>query len=1156
MRFKKLRLSGFKSFVDPSELHIEQGLTGIVGPNGCGKSNLVEALKWVMGETSAKQMRGAEMDNVIFGGSANRPQRNVAEVVLHIDNTSRRAPAQFNDSDELEVSRRIERERGSVYKINGKDVRAKDVHLLFADAASGARSAALVSQGRISALISAKPKDRRMLLEEAAGITGLHSRRHEAELRLRGAESNLERLDDILVTLENQLQSLKKQARQAVRYRNLSDHIRKAEATLFYLRWVRALEHLDNHRTALKSAQDITATLTAKAAEISRGQLEAAEILPQLRMKEAEIAAQLQRLSIARDTLEHEEHRIAEAIATNRQRRDQVAGDIERERTLSADAERAIVALSDEATRIESERAGEAQARLEAEARLEKARRTVAEMEVRHTELTEKVAADEAERAALARTLREQQDREARLDERCADLARQYQALQNDIAAADGLLKTERDMEQAQNDLNDARDAREHAGAAHIAAREAFETARALFEDKRAARTALEAEERALAQILEHDAGQQWPPLVDDLHVAEGYENALGAALGEDLTGATDPAAPMHWRTLPPYDAPQALPEGVRALAAHVQGPPAITRSLEQIGVVKDDAQGDALHETLYPGQRLVSRDGALWRWDGFTIRAGAPTASAIRLEQRNRLRLTRERLQSARAKEADGHRVADDAENAMRAAQQSETDARAHLRRCEDALGVARETMVALQARTAEQTARIANLETARHAALNDLDETRGHITSLQTEVAALANVHEDRDEVNRVRAQLAERRTVHIECQSAYNSLQRTAEERARRFADIHREIATWRDRDAGATRRIDDLTARIGDLESELQELTVRPGEIEARRRELLSQIEDHERRRKSAADRLAEAETGLAEIERHQRNAEVDLAKARETRVRAEGLVEQGKQACAAIAERVGEHLGCTPDELATLGEIDENAPLADMEATERKVERLVRERDTMGPVNLRAEREAHDMDAQIETLTDERSDLIAAIEKLRHAIAELNGEGRTRLRAAFKDVDRHFQQLFVRLFGGGNAHLTLTDSDDPLEAGLEIMASPPGKRMQTLSLLSGGEQALTALALLFGVFLTNPAPICVLDEVDAPLDDANVDRFCTLLEEMAESTGTRFLTITHHRMTMARMERLFGVTMAERGISQLVSVDLERAEELRESAQAS
>ena len=385
LKFTKLRLQGFKSFVDPIELAIEPGLTGVVGPNGCGKSNLVEALKWVMGETSAKQMRGSAMDDVIFGGSSDRPSRNVAEVVVHMDNAARVAPAMFNDAEELEIVRRIERDKGSNYRVNGQEVRAKDVQLLFADAASGSKSTALVSQGKIGSIISAKPQDRRMLLEEAAGITGLHSRRHEAELRLRGAETNLSRLDDILVTLESQLQSLKKQSRQATRYRNISDLINKAEAMLYHVRWIKAQEELNTNQEKLKGSQSIVAGLTANVANTTTQQLEAAEGVPELRTIEAEVAAKLQRFTLAREGLDEEANRIETTRLDRIHRLEQVKHDIARERDLAEDAAQAARKLGAEKTKIDGEREGEDEALTESERALEEASKAVAEIEAKLT---------------------------------------------------------------------------------------------------------------------------------------------------------------------------------------------------------------------------------------------------------------------------------------------------------------------------------------------------------------------------------------------------------------------------------------------------------------------------------------------------------------------------------------------------------------------------------------------------------------------------------------------------------------------------------------------------------------------------------------------------------------------------------------------------
>ena len=1153
IQFSKLRLTGFKSFVEPTELFIEPGLTGIVGPNGCGKSNLVEALRWVMGETSAKQVRGGEMDDVIFGGTTDRPPRNIAEVLLGLDNTERAAPAAFNEFEELEVGRRIERGSGSTYRINGKEVRARDVHLLFADSATGARSTALVSQGRIGAVISAKPVERRALLEEAAGITGLHSRRHEAELRLRGAETNLERLLDVVVTLQAQLQGLKKQARQANRYRNLSDHIRRAEATLFVVRWRTALDVLEANRTTLAVAEGEVTEHTRRAGARATRQAKAAAGLPDLRQAEAEAAARLQRLIVARENLDSEEQRAAEAERECRTRLDQGIADTEREKALAADATTALRRLEAERDEIGAALGGADEQRSEAGERLAAATKETEDAEARFTELTERGAADEARRADLARRDAELEERRQRLEGRAADVADQSAQMQDRSVDAAASKEAAAELDAARRELKAARAGADRAEAARTQAEAAATRTLGEAHAAGAALARLEAEEQTLADIVESEGSDAWPPVIDAVAVEAGYEAALGVALGDDLSAPADQPAPVHWRSLAPLDGVPALPDGTEPLSRFVRAPPALDRRLGQIGVVADEAAGRRLADRLAQGQRLVSRDGALWRWDGYTVGAGAATTAAVRLEQRNRLGEVRGRIAEATETFAAAEGVADKARQASETAAAAETAAREAVRRTDAAYLGARDAQAEAKEKAAQYASRLTGLTETAQTIAADLAETKGRAKEAAEALAAMGDPAAGRERVAALRAALAESRHRQAERQDTFNTVLREAEDRRRRGEEIVGELATWHQRKEGAQGRIKQLEERRRAIAGELESLTARPGEIAAQRRTLLSTIETAEGERTAAADRLAETETRLAEADKELRAAETALAEVREARVRAEGVAEQADQACRALRERIAERLSCAPDELRGLADLPDDAEPPALEAVERRVERLLRERDTMGPVNLRAEAEAAELSRQIESLESERADLIKAIDKLRQGISELNREGRERLLASFHQVDRHFRALFVRLFGDGRARLQLTESDDPLEAGLEIMASPPGKRPQVLSLLSGGEQALTALALLFAVFLTNPAPICVMDEVDAPLDDANVDRFCTLVEEIAHSSQTRFLIITHHRMTMARMDRLFGVTMSERGVSQLVSVDLGRAEELRATA---
>ncbi len=1151
LRFDKLRLSGFKSFVEPTTLVIRSGLTGIVGPNGCGKSNLVEALRWVMGETSPKQMRSSEMDDVIFNGTASRPPRNIAEIILSLDNSDRVAPSRFNDSDEIDISRRIEREKGSLYRVNGKETRARDVQLLFADASTGARSTAMVSQGRISALIAARPVDRRTILEEAAGITGLHSRRHEAELRLRGAETNLERLDDILVTLDVQLQSLKKQSRQAARYRNLSGHVRRAEATFFYLRWLKAEAEFNGFRENLEKAEAEVMELTRSAGRAATAQAEAAAGLPELRRVEVEKAAQLQRLVVARESLDSEEQGIKSTTEQCRLRLDQTGSDSERERSLLNDAKSAIEVLDKELAEIKTAAQNEASAAAESLARLSAANEAVNKQETLLAEITGRAADDEARRESLSRTLEDLRNRQRRLIDRSREIDGQLADLKSRAVDSEAMEKAELALAAVRSELEDTRTKAQAAENARAEHSEAVSLAVSDLHQKQTILSGLEAEERALAELLEAGELEQWPALIDSVSVEPGYEAALGAALGDDLSAAIDDGAPVCWRALAPLPQAPDLPDGVEPLSRYVTGPKALSRRLRQVGVVASQEQGYGCCENLAQGQRLVSTGGGLWRWDGYTVADGAATSATARLEQKNRLKEVRERILSARTAAGASAANAEKARQAAANAVENEKNLRQSLQAADTSYARIRESHSEIREKAAAHASRLAALTSAAGDVEADIEETKSQIAKIEQSLGSLPDSRLVGDEIAKHRTMLAKHRAVQLECQTADDLLKRGSQTRSRRNDDIARELNSWNRRAIEAGNQLRQLEQRRQSLNLEYDRLSAAPEEIAAKRRTLLDKIEASEKNRNEAADRLAESENRLADAERCLRTAESNLALAREQRVRAEGEQLQGQQAIDELLERISEKLGCTPDQLFEASGLKDDGDLPELEAVERKMDRLQRERETMGPVNLRAEQETNEITEQVETLVNERDDLTKAIEKLRRGIGELNREGRQRLLASFGEVDRHFQELFARLFGGGRAHLKLTDSDDPLEAGLEIMASPPGKRLQSLSLLSGGEQALTALALLFGVFLTNPAPICVLDEVDAPLDDANVDRFCSMLSEIAEAGGTRFMVITHHRMTMARMDRLYGVTMSERGISQLVSVDLQCAEALKD-----
>ena len=873
IKFKKLKVKGFKSFVEPTEVIIEQGLTGIVGPNGCGKSNLVEAFRFVMGELSPKQMRGSELDDVIFNGTSGRPAWDIAEVTIDLDNTDRQAPSLFNQSDEIEVTRRIWRGEGSEYRVNGKEVRLKDVQLLFADAATGARSTSMVSQGRVGAIIAAKPEQRRNLLEEAAGITGLHSRRHEAELRLNATETNLERVKDLLKAQEEQLEVLKKQSKQAERYKNIQKDITKARAAVFYKRWEVEKTKLEEVSAKLKDQDSLVSDQTQEVAKVNVEYEKVQESLPTMRLKESQIAAELQKHTINLDNQEKEIDRANSAVEETQIRIQQIKNDMDREQFLFDDAK------------------------------------------------------ENMERVREEKSILEKQQGDLFLDS---------------------------------NDKDN----------------------------------------------IETGSQRNNNPIIDYLDFEDGYEKAVAAVFSDELIASINEEQASHWRVLT-YNQNSVFPEGITKFSNLIKAPENLKKKLDFVGLIKEKSSVLNLQENLLPGQILVSLEGEIWRWDGYVSKGKQNSSTKAVLEQ--------------------------------------------------------------------------------------------------------LKN----------------------------------------RRLKQLTKEEQQWMDISSKAQQRLDELKDREVKLHQDLEELRSMPNTISTEKTRLQSLINDNKQEYDKIAGELQKQEQAANEINKKLKLEEVKLTELREEKIRLEGSIETINETIRQLSSQVKERIGIELSGLFDLAEINPNKILGEVDDLERRLERLIAEQERLGGVNLLAEQESQELEEKVSSIKKDQSDLLAAIAKLREAIDSLNTEGRQRLLAAYGVVNENFQKLFVQLFGGGKAYLKFTDESDPLQAGLEIYASPPGKKLQNLTLLSGGEQALTALSLLFAVFLSNPAPICVLDEVDAPLDDTNVDRFCSLVEEIAKTSSTKFLVITHHRMTMARVNRLFGVTMPEQGVSQLVSVDLEKAIEIRE-----
>lgn len=1154
MKLTRLRLIGFKSFVEPTDFLIEPGLTGVVGPNGCGKSNLVEALRWVMGENSYKSMRATDMDQVIFAGSGHRPARNNAEVSMAIDNTDHTAPAAYNEFEQLEVARRIEREQGSTYRINGREVRARDVQILFADASTGARSPALVHQGRIGEIIQAKPEQRRRVLEEAAGISGLHARRHEAELRLRAAEQNLQRLEDVVGQLSSQMDALKRQAKQAVRYRTVSAQVRKLEATLFHLRWLNAQKDLSESERAKEQGVRDVAAATLEQTQAAKLQEVAALALPPLRDAEARSGAALHRLIVAREQLDREETRAKQRIAELEQRVVQLNNDIARERKLATDSEGALERLTNEAASLRRDLEEAEGRKVEVDERVAEADAVLSDAEQIFSEQTGALADLTARRNALESAARTQTDRLNKLEREIADVVAEFAKLDADNKDGPDLDSLSEAVEIALQAISEGEEIALRAEATHSAARQALDVERGPLAEAERRANRLETEARTLRKLLHVDSGSLWPSVIDSLTVEKGFETALGAALGDDLEAPVDPRAPMRWAgaIIDPSD--PALPDGVEPLANHVTAPAELDRRLRQIGFI-DRADAERLQPLLKPGQRLVSREGDLWRWDGFAVAANAPTGAARRLAERNRLTEIEAELEAARGHAETKREIVAKAEAEVKATSEAELAARNRWRELQREADAARDRHAAAERDLNHVTTRRAALTEAQ-ARLNDSrEEAEAARMEAQAALDELGPVSELEAQLNETRNTIGAHRLRVAEVRAESQALAREAEIAKKRLEAIAGEQKAWIDTRERTSSQIEALQARLEETQAEREELGDAPSIFEEKRIALMDEVQAAEAAKREASDKLAEGEHVLNEVNRTLRASLDALSTAREQLGRSEERGEGARRRLSDIEHEIRDMLEVEPQAVGALAEITPEMDLPDVSEVETDLEKLRRERERLGAVNLRADEELTEVETQHTSLTTERDDLIEAIKRLRQGIQNLNREARERLIASFEVVNDHFKRLFKQLFGGGEAELQLIESDDPLEAGLEIMAKPPGKKLQSLSLLSGGEQALTAMALIFAVFLTNPAPICVLDEVDAPLDDYNVERYCDLLTEMTRITDTRFVIITHNPVTMARMHRLYGVTMAERGVSQLVSVDLEAAVQIIDQAGA-
>ena len=879
MKFKQLEVISFKSFADKTTFYFEDGLTGIVGPNGCGKSNIVESLRWCMGETSAKSLRGSGMEDVIFSGTTSRPSKNLCEVALKLENDNRLP--QFKDMPEIEVRRKIEKDKGSKYYLNGREVRAKDIQILFADLSTGPHSPSMVSQGRVGSLVTAKPTDRRAILEEAAGIGGLHVRRHEAELRLTAAENNLKKADDIMKQIENQLKSLLKQAEEASKYKNISNEIQHLEAKLVFFQFKEIEKSILDAQTELGEVEDeISAVNIDKNFNENALKEESQKIAP-LRDNNAQLNAKLQRLNLEFEQINEEEGRAKNEIEKIKKEIKQISIDIDREKQIINDS-------SSNEKRLSNERSD------------------VVEMEQNSSEIEEK-----AEKA--------------------------YKETLGELGKEQSIL----------NDLS----------------------------------------EKIFSQI-------------------GGFEFGI-------------------------------IKNKIDQLSVQIQN---INLKLKnEVGIIDNlDTSTFKGKITEYYNDLTIVEN--LIKKINFDLEAAEPQAN-LNSNLTNKLK--------------------------------------------EDFL--------------------------------NKLKI----ISELQEKYASRLSKHE---------------------------TLKQENLKRKERLKNIDSEIKNWIDLKNSSEKKFEELSGRIKDREEILVKEEIKPGTIAEKKGTYVQNIKNVEEDILQINEQLDSKEDSIKSINQKLYDINGIILQITERKVRAQTIIEGLKEKKKEIELKSLSDFKNSIEDLPAFAGIDIEENI-EANKIENQIQKLKEQRERMGAVNLRADNETQELQNQIDKMMNDRKDLVQGIQKLKGSINDLNQKGRERLLDAFEKVSRKFNDVYTKLFAGGNARLELIESDDPLEAGLELLVSPPGKKLQSITLLSGGEQALTAMALIFAVFLINPSPICILDEVDAPLDDANVTRFCSLLDELSSITDTKFVVITHHALTMSRMNRLYGVTMAERGVSQLVAVDLEKAEEM-------
>ena len=1143
MKFKSIRISGFKSFLESTEIPIDNGLTGIVGPNGCGKSNIVEAMKWVMGENSARQMRGDGMDDIIFSGTNERPARNFAEVSIKLDNTEKKAPSNFNHFDEIEISRKIEREKGSVYRVNGKQVRSRDIQLIFADNGTGARSSGIVSQGRISQIIDSSPENRRVILEEAANIKGLHSRRHEAELKLNGATDNLSRLLDIEQTYNEQLVELEKQARKAARYRSVGERLRKAESTLFIKLLHSSETELKNFKKEFEIATDDVNKAQLDVSKSTKSKLAAFDKIPELKKIEAEKAAFLQSLNINKIRLEEEKSSANKTLDNISNQISQIEIDIEREEEIKEDSKKTLLNLVDEEKKLITESKA-------FEGKIDQAISLVKELKKKSDEADQDLSSINSKIYSI-------NSNNENIEKRITDLKEKIKKSEFQIPQFN-ILEEQKSFKEDKVKIIEGKKLLEEKNKLLLTKKNEYEAIKNILNDLNKAKTEADykvnitkAELNSLSSLLGHDTSNK-ETLENSIDSFASLEKSIGSILGETLlapvlSNLDTPKNTPFWRKNLRGVIETKLPDGVKPIIKNIKNNSILDLALLGVGVVDNEEIAFKLQNKLSFGQALTTVEGGLWRWDGFVQPPEVQNSYSERLQKIAKLRSLEKKFPDLENKQKNIQNNINKNETYINVIEKNILELENEIYDLIEEKNNLNLLNTKIESKISSSTILIKEHQ-------NIIDLSNKELNSLNKELINSSNLPLLLTEELKIRNIADQCRNSLTDAMAAEQQVRNHESFQSRNLLQIKNQKTNWVKREDEAIARLLTLQNRQKNLSEEKQKLMNLPDNFKKRENELNLEINKALLVRNKAADNLVEAETNLNELEKLEKLSEQKLSLLREEMIKIEAKLNLSKAQVKNIEDRVWEKLRIKNDQLYEIANLDKNDEIdISIDALEKTVQRLINERDSIGAVNLRAEEEMNEMRDKIKTMSDERIDLEQAIDKLKTGIFELNKEGRQRLKESFEEVNKNFKNLFQKLFGGGSAELKLVGNEDPLLAGLEVLASPPGKKMQLLSLLSGGEQALTAISLIFSVFLCNPAPICILDEVDAPLDDSNVGRFCNLLEKIVEETDTYFMVVTHHRLTMAKMDRLFGVTMEQKGISRLVAVNLEQANRIKKIA---